>query len=121
MNSRLKIFLAFLAIGFLGSCVNDKANEIVPNTLVDCDTTYYKTTIRPIIIANCAIQGCHVTGGQSPHLNSYTTIYGGRNDIKFKINLPSNNSNIMPPSGPLSAADLTKINNWIDSGAAGCD
>lgn len=119
MKSRLKIFLAFLAIGFLGSCTNDKADEIVPN--LNCDTTYYQTTIKPIIIANCAIQGCHVTGGQSPNFISYANIFDNRNKIKTNINLPSNDNNIMPPSGPLSAADLTKINNWIDSGAAGCD
>lgn len=121
MSSMSKVLPVMFAMAFLSSCINDKADEIVPNPGQNCDTTYYKKTIKPIIIANCATPGCHVEGNSIPDFTRYENIFANKSDVKGRINLPPNDPNIMPQGGPMSATDILKVTDWIDSGAPGCE
>src|SRR4051812_11051916 len=64
----------------LGSCYNDKYQELYPaKTTVTCDTTTvsYATDIAPIITAKCNIAGgCHDAAGLAVSGYDFTTYAG---------------------------------------------
>ncbi|GAA5030305.1 hypothetical protein GCM10011506_19370 [Marivirga lumbricoides] len=69
--------------------------------------------IQPIIIANCAVSGCH-NGSQSPNLSTKENIIA---EAAFIQNRTSNRS--MPPAGrpDLSQEEIDKITCWLNEGA----
>jgi hypothetical protein len=72
----------------------------------------FSTQIAPIIAGNCA--GCH--GANAPSLGSYAQISAVGSQIVTAIT--SNNAALlMPPGEPLSAADITLIESWVNAGA----
>ena len=107
---------------FTNSCLSDKGEIATP--IDGCDTTYFSLQIKPIINATCAIAGCHVIGGAGPgDFKTYAGMLPSLNsgDYKLRINLPTSDPSFMPQTGALSAADLQKLNSWIDAGYVGCD
>ena len=69
--------------------------------------------IQPLIIANCAVSGCH-NGSQSPNLSTKENIIA---EASFIQNRTSNGS--MPPAGrtDLSQEEIDNITCWLNEGA----
>ncbi len=75
----------------------------------------FATDINPIIQANCAISGCHVTGGSAPFtFASYSQIASRADRIKIRTQ-----ARTMPPSGSgsLTQLQIDLIAAWVDAGA----
>lgn len=107
------LIILFISITLSG-CYFDNEEELYG--IPTCDTTNVSFTadIQPIINANCV--SCHTAGGSAP--GDFTTYVG----IKSKVDNGSFNNRVlvqknMPPSGPLSTCEQTKIQKWIDNGA----
>lgn len=69
--------------------------------------------IKSIVDTNCAISGCHVSGGQSPNLSSFSTLKNNASAIKSRVV-----GRVMPPDGrTISQEQIDKIACWVDDGA----
>jgi len=124
MKLRYVLPVAFLFVSVLVSCLNDKQDEAVPSN--SCDTTYYFNTIKPLLQTHCIGNNtaCHVAGGAgSGDFNSFMVVKDKIESGIFShrvfvlMDMPPNPS-ILPP---LSAADRTLLQEWIDDGYPGCD
>jgi len=109
--------LVFLVLPFAG-CYVDKEELLYPGSTLqaDCATAAAKFTadVQPIILGKCAISGCHDASASGGVIfQSYTQISAK----KDRINARAIVEKTMPASGSLSAAEMTKIKCWIDSGA----
>ncbi|HCE54317.1 MAG TPA: hypothetical protein DER05_04605 [Lutibacter sp.] len=103
------------------SCYYD---EVLPEVeLPPVPGVSFTTDIQPIFTANCA--GCH-TASLAPDLrqgNAYAAIVNGTfivpnsidNSVLYQRLI--GNGNLMPPSGPLTAAKLNLVKSWIEQGA----
>jgi hypothetical protein len=70
--------------------------------------------IKPIIDANCAISGCHVSGNQIPDWSNLTNVQNNATNIKTR----TSNGSMPPASQPrLTQEQITKIACWVDDGA----
>ena len=77
-------------------------------------TQSFTNDVNPIILATCAISGCHGAGslnGPGP-LTTYAQIFNARAAIRTAIV-----NGTMPKTGTLSTADRNTIICWIDNGA----
>lgn len=119
-----KHILAMLAIltivGSMTGCYYDNEEELYPFAGNQCDTLLplsYNGIIQPIMQQNCAISGCHTgvnpTGGL--RLDTYTQVseIALNGDMSSRVIVNRD----MPPSGPLSACDISALQAWIDLGA----
>jgi hypothetical protein len=114
---RIKILIllmsAMAAIAF--SCVYHNEEELYPNS--DCETVNisFSGNILPLVQANCAISGCHVSGTGRVVFTDYqgikTVVDDGRLAQKVII------SRSMPPDRPLTNCQIEQIQAWIDQGA----
>lgn len=103
----------------LSGCYYDNEEELYPGVCVVGDATvagYWTSTVNPIIQSRCAIPGCHVAGGTGPgDFTQYVNVKAKVDDGTFQqlvLQLKS-----MPPTGPLPACDLQKLQAWVDAGA----
>jgi hypothetical protein len=121
MKIHLTVLVA-LMIAMTSSCLNDKPDDTVPAS--GCDTTYYGTTIYPIIETKCMGNNpaCHITGG------SGNGDYSKFVNLKQKIDNGSFQDRVfvvkdMPPAGypQLTQAELNILTDWVSSGYPGCD
>lgn len=71
------------------------------------------TAVRTMILANCAIVGCH-GDVQPPFFSDPCAIIANRFLIKDRA--VDANPSVMPPTGPLPAADKQKIIDWLNAG-----
>ena len=119
----LFLFLFFLLVQ--AACVNDKyIPEVVNN---QCDTTYYSRVIKPIIVTNCTISGCHDGHSSIPNFNNYLEVKLEVEEIEeheseflHRIKKPFNEPGHMPVDGILSPSEINLIENWINNGYEGC-
>jgi hypothetical protein len=99
----------------LGSgCFYDKEETLYPEKSANTPVTF-SGDIQPLISQNCALSGCHATGGQSPSLTSYQLIASNRDKIMARAvnGAPSP----MPASGLMSKSNRDKLATWISQGA----
>ncbi|MBL7918794.1 MAG: hypothetical protein JNJ40_00680 [Bacteroidia bacterium] len=82
-----------------------------------CDSIKYNAHIKPIIMANCAIPGCHVSGFSSGDFTTYAGLNTKITNGKFKARVIDANPGPMPASGQLSSSKLDSIKCWLDKGA----
>lgn len=106
------IFLMF----FILSCKKEKTME--PTS---CDTIphTYSKDIKPIVLTNCAISGCHVQGGSGPgDFTQYAPLANYAQNGKLRDRV-INKKDMPPPSSgkKLTQTELDKIDCWIRSGA----
>ena len=111
-------------IGFgLTGCYKD---VILPDVAVDPDgppqAVSYKNDLEPIFVSNCALSGCHVSGGHKPDLSatiSYQEIVNGgfvntiipKESILYKM-INGDMKQYIP-----SASDRQKVYDWIRNDA----
>ena len=90
-------------------------------------TLSFAKDITPVLTANCALSGCHVTGGHTPNLTAANAYVSLTNGGYVKANDPNNSvvmlwltgkkNPVMPlGSGPNSEINA-KIYAWINQGA----
>jgi len=69
--------------------------------------------IKAIIDANCAVSGCHVSGGQSPNFSSFANVQKNASEIKARTA-----SRSMPPDGrSITQEQINLISCWVTDGA----
>ena len=118
--------LAFLVL--ISSCSKDEdiANDPDNSSPTEIDTCMeidpsFKDDIKPIIDASCAIEGCHVSGGQGNGVFDSYDVVKSKVDNESLLNRAVTNAN-MPPSssvGPKpTAAQRNLIKCWIEGGAS---
>jgi hypothetical protein len=107
---KYKLISVFILLAFLQSCYKDKEELLYPNEFNNTDTTAvtYSAFVKPLLDAKCGAS-CHP---------SYMQYVG----LKIVVDNGKFNSRVlikkdMPPSGPLSPTDLTKLKKWLDAGA----
>ncbi len=74
----------------------------------------WSDNVNAIILARCALTGCHVAGTGLPQWENLATVQGSVALIKTRINNRS-----MPPAGATDLTDLqiAQFTCWIDDGA----
>jgi hypothetical protein len=125
----LQFILFILFILAIQSCRKDFT---APQPVVNISSNVsFDTVIVPILTANCAIKGCHVTGGQVPDLtatnawNSLTGLgYVPVDDTSASSAMScilyskiTAKVNKMPPTGSLTATETAEILAWIKQGS----
>jgi len=97
-----------IAAGLTFSC--SKSDEPAPTAEPGPKFLAAKT----VITGNCATSGCHVSPANAGGLNFETNsnIVAAGTQIKSQ----AVDQGTMPPTGALSAADKTKITDWINAG-----
>src|SRR5688572_11893800 len=115
LNAReimLTMFLPVLAAG----CYYDNAGLLQPGSNVDCNTINARfTSVQPIILAKCAIAGCHdvTTAAGNAVLQNFQQISGKAERIYIRTVIEKS----MPPAQPLSNQEAALLNCWIKSGS----
>ena len=103
----------------INGCYNDNAELLYGSQNTDCNTVQAKfgTDIIPIVTSRCAIPGCHDANGASNpagfSLQTYVQISAKKDRINARVVLEKS----MPPTGPLTPAEIDKMKCWIASGA----
>jgi hypothetical protein len=127
MRTIIALFIISALLFSQSSCLNDKADDLT----LTCDSAFYINTIKSIFITRCYDPyndgGCHSESTASERGNF--SVYNGAEDgigsrlqkIKFRINLPVTDPDFMPQSGPLSAEELKRLNDWLDAGGKYCN
>jgi len=111
-----KTILSICAVAalILSSCYNDNFKELHPTAVSStCDTSNtvtYDADVKSIINNNCV--SCHNTGGTKPYLDSYQNVIAYSPEQLLAV-LATNAPKPMPPSSPLSQADIAKITSWV--------
>jgi hypothetical protein len=122
---RLLIYTGLLfAIVFASTgCYRD---VILPDAAVDPDgppqAVSFSTDLAPLFNANCALSGCHVSGGHQPFMNieiSYLQIVNGG---FINTSIPKESVIYKMINGEMrtyipSATDRQKVYDWIRNGA----
>ena len=105
-------FLFFFTLLFT-ACSSSSSESETPDPIVEIAT--YNEPIKGIIDNNCATSGCHSSSSKSAGI-ALTTF----EEVKYSFtDLGSWNqieTNQMPKSYNLSAAEKEYIKNWIDNG-----
>lgn len=110
-------FAAIIIITALSGCYYDVESELYPGQ--NCDTppnVTYTDHIAPFLTQNCALSGCHVTGGNAPgNFETYDGVLEKVNNGSFENVTVISRS--MPPSGPLPNCEIQLIETWLAQGA----
>lgn len=100
----------------IGGCYYDKEDLLYPGSTVDCSTVNAKfIDVKPVVVSKCATSGCHntATAAGGVVLETYSQI----SNTKDRIMQRAIRDKTMPPSTPLSSAEIALITCWINSGA----
>ncbi|MFM8805871.1 MAG: c-type cytochrome domain-containing protein [Sphingomonadales bacterium] len=133
MQNQNYIVLALLVATLILACTHETTNPNSPSntpsfsSTCSSDSVYFVNEVLPIINSNCAMSGCHdaATRADGVQLTSYSTIMkyvkaGNAADSKlYKVIIDTDPGDRMPPPprSPLTAAQIAKIQKWINQGA----
>ena len=82
--------------------------------MLPCSGSYSKDA-RPIIMANCAMSGCHTSGATFGDFTGYEGLKTKVDNGKFyKLVLETK---VMPPNSSLTPEQLKILKCWFDDGA----
>lgn len=90
------------------------------------DSVYFVNTIKPLLISNCAMAGCHdaITHEEGINLTTYNgvmreVIAGNAAKSSLYKSMVRTDKDRMPPPpmAAFSAEQLTQVRNWINQGA----
>jgi len=101
---------------FLISCAYENEEELFGNQNCAPNSVTFSGDIQPIIVANCALSGCH--DGSNPSLPDWTVFSNVQSKaqlIKFRTG-----NRTMPPSNAgvqLTSDEIDAISCWVDDGA----
>ena len=98
---------------FAGACTSDKG-EIPQPAAPSCDTTItYTSSIKAIVSSNCT-NTCHQAGSAEGDLTNYEGLKLKAQSGRLRQMVIVEKK--MPPSGPLPAEEIRKIECWLDAG-----
>jgi len=124
MKPALMILLSICSLSLFEGCYYDKADLLYPFDKTPCDTTVvakFSSEVMPVMSASCNTSGCHNTAAASGGviLDTYngvkTQALNGR--LMGSINQTGAYSAMPKGAVKLSACTITKIQQWINSGA----
>ncbi len=72
----------------------------------------YDTSVKPIIMNNCAISGCHNGSNSLPDWSIFSNVQNNAAGIRSRTQ-----SGSMPKNGSISQAEKDDIACWVDDGA----
>ncbi len=102
-----------LDAGTYSIVVSDNTGCAVTQNVQVLSGTSFSLDVQSIITANCAVTGCHVTGGAAVSFTSFANIQSRAADIKSKTQ-----SGEMPKDkAKLPQDQLDIIACWVDDGA----
>ena len=99
-GSILALLLSFLFV----SCISN-----VEEQLEEMKVSYLNK-VKPILEARCL--SCHGVGGNFPDISSYEKVKQHAASVQEEVA-----SGRMPKGGPLTAAQIKSIVDWVDEGA----
>ena len=99
-GSILALLLSFLFV----SCISN-----VEEQLEEMKVSYLNK-VKPILEARCL--SCHGVGGNFPDISSYEKVKQHAASVQEEVA-----SSRMPKGGPLTAAQIKSIVDWVDEGA----
>lgn len=111
---KLRAVAAVTAMIWLAGCASDSEEELF-GTEECSEPVSLSGDVLPIIQANCAIEGCHVTGTGLPDYTSKQTVLELASRIKTRTG-----NGTMPPANAPTSLTLEEINTiacWVDQGA----
>ena len=133
MNNRNIFGFAIALCALFFACTHEATS---PNTVnnpptysaaCSADTAYFVNEVLPIITSNCSMSGCHdaATRADGVQLTSYSTIIryvkagNATGSELYKVIIDTDPGDRMPPPprSPLTAAQIAKIQKWINQGA----
>lgn len=93
----------------------------------DSNLVYFEDDVLPLLVANCAISGCHdaASAQDGVILTDYTNVVN-TGDVRagepdkselYEVLIDSDPDKRMPPSGPLLPNQIQLIKDWIEEGA----
>jgi len=100
------------------ACASNDLDEGTPPITCDGQIASYTNHIQPIILANCAVSGCH--NGDNGTQRNWTVpdnLKAKSSEVKRRILLPESHADHMPQGGTLSNEDITRLVCWVDQGA----
>lgn len=115
----IKFIALCLGIAYMQGCYYDKEELLYPGSTqaVDCSTiaAKYSDNVSPLIISKCATATCHdpATASGGLVLQNYAQVKDVLNRIQSRVIVEKT----MPPTGPLSPAEINILKCWIESGA----
>lgn len=124
MKSALMLFLVIFLLSLITGCYYDKADQLYPSGKMPCDTAVvakFTSEVMPVMNASCNTSGCHNTAAASGGviLDTYngikTQALNGR--LMGSINQTGAYSAMPKGGAKLSSCTITKIQQWINSGA----
>lgn len=103
-----------LSVGSYSVVVTDNTGCSITQTVKVLSGTKYSTDVKSIIETNCAVSGCHVSGGSGPgNFTVFANVQASASQIKSNTQ-----SGSMPKNGSkLPQAQLDAIACWVDDGA----
>jgi len=107
------VIIGLVLISF--ACTYDNAEDLYGINECPSEGVSFSDKVEPIVNTNCAIQGCHATGGQQPTLETYEQISSNAEKIRTRTS-----NGTMPPSSSgirLSQEDIDDIACWVNAGA----
>jgi uncharacterized membrane protein len=112
---KLIYFICFLTItGIIASCSKSEDTNPSPDPMGGGTPGPKFLAVQAVVASSCALSGCHAsptnTGGVNFETNAAIVAHGSRMKVRA-VDLGT-----MPPTGPLSAADKSKITDWINAG-----
>ena len=126
---KIIITAAFLGGLLISGCEKDTTYTIKDVPVVVTKTVSFAKDLNPLFTANCALAGCHATGGHSPNLMADKSYLSLTTDAKY-VNVKSPTSSILyerltgvlSPAMPMGkTTNPSNINNlvlaWIKQGA----
>ncbi len=113
MIKKLALYVSIALIAV--SCTYDNEQELFDKTGCGTPAVSLEEDVQPIMAANCAVAGCHVTGSQFPDFTAKQNIISHASRVKTYTS-----SGAMPPAGSgrsLTTQEIGQIGCWVNSGA----
>ena len=108
-NKKFQTLILALLLGFLvASCISN-VEEQLEEQLEETKVSYINN-VKPILEARCL--SCHGAGGIFPDISSYEKVNAHAVSVKEEVA-----SGRMPKGGPLTAAQIKSIVDWVDEGS----
>ena len=110
---KIRIISILIVMITFSACSNDSEEEILGRN--DCkEEVLYTKTIKPLMKTNCAVKGCHVSGGEDPDLSSYDKVLDNLKEIEEQVTAKE-----MPPKDSgikFSDEEMEALLCWIHQG-----
>ncbi len=123
MKSRKVILFSLtVALALISGCYYDNAEYLYPSGTCNAAGSTYSATVSPILSARC--NSCHSTSAAAASgggiiLDNYNSVkpYATNGKLLGSINHASGFSAMPKSSTKLSACEIEKVTNWVNSGA----